>query len=186
MHVVAGGIKLNSPEGEEERVNINKIIGHPDYNNRDLTNDICLLKVDIPLLSFFFSPPVSAFLFFLFTFYNNRDLTNDICLLKVDTPFPTLSLPLSFFFFPPVTAFFCFLLLYTNENTVSYELAYARLKPPSPSPVLSVVRAICANEAMTVGVGSWKNTPFIYHNSYVRQCPLRPLPSSVTTPGRKF
>jgi hypothetical protein len=48
MHVVAGGIKLNSPEGEEERVNINKIIGHPDYNNRDLTNDICLLKVDTP------------------------------------------------------------------------------------------------------------------------------------------
>jgi len=49
MHVVAGGIKLNSPEGEEERVNVNKIIGHPDYNNRDLTNDICLLKLATPL-----------------------------------------------------------------------------------------------------------------------------------------
>jgi hypothetical protein len=55
MHVVAGGIKLNSPEGEEERVNINKIIGHPDYNNRDLTNDICLLKVDTPTPRLFFS-----------------------------------------------------------------------------------------------------------------------------------
>ena len=46
MHVVAGGIKLNSPEGEEERVNVANIIGHPDYNSRDLTNDICLLKAN--------------------------------------------------------------------------------------------------------------------------------------------
>jgi hypothetical protein len=70
MHVVAGGIKLNSPEGEEERVNINKIIGHPDYNNRDLTNDICLLKVVTP------PPPPPFFLLLspcvcltLFSFY---------------------------------------------------------------------------------------------------------------------
>jgi secreted trypsin-like serine protease len=47
LHVVAGGIKLNSPEGEEQRVNVDRIIGHPDYNSRDLTNDICLLKVQM-------------------------------------------------------------------------------------------------------------------------------------------
>jgi len=49
MHVVAGGIKLNSAEGEEERRDIDKIIGHPDYDSRDLTNDICMLKLSKPL-----------------------------------------------------------------------------------------------------------------------------------------
>ena len=49
LHVVAGGIKLNSPEGEEQRVNVAQILGHPDYNSRDLTNDICLLKVNVLL-----------------------------------------------------------------------------------------------------------------------------------------
>jgi len=49
MHVVAGGIKLNNNEGEEERRDIDKIIGHPDYSSRDLTNDICLLKLKEPL-----------------------------------------------------------------------------------------------------------------------------------------
>ena len=72
MHVVAGGIKLNSGEGEEQKVDIQQIIGkyiycliwticifsvisilltshlgHPDYSSNDLTNDICLLKVNI-------------------------------------------------------------------------------------------------------------------------------------------
>merc|ERR1711915_576237 len=49
MHVVAGGIKLNTGEGEEERRDIEKIIGHPDYSSQDLTNDICLLKLEKPL-----------------------------------------------------------------------------------------------------------------------------------------
>merc|ERR1711872_746785 len=49
MHVVAGGIKLNAGEGEEERRDIAKIIGHPDYSSQDLTNDICLLKLSTPL-----------------------------------------------------------------------------------------------------------------------------------------
>ena len=46
MHAVVGGIKLNNDENEEERRNIEKIIGHPDYDSQRLTNDICLLKVD--------------------------------------------------------------------------------------------------------------------------------------------
>jgi trypsin len=49
MHVVAGGIKLNANEGEEQRVDIETIIGHPDYDSSDLTNDICLLKLKTPL-----------------------------------------------------------------------------------------------------------------------------------------
>merc|ERR1712038_635944 len=49
MHVVAGGIKLNSNEGEEERRDVEKIIAHPDYSQQDLTNDICLLKLAKPL-----------------------------------------------------------------------------------------------------------------------------------------
>jgi len=49
LHVVAGGIKLNNNEGEEERRNVDEIIGHPDYSSRDLTNDICLLKLQEPL-----------------------------------------------------------------------------------------------------------------------------------------
>merc|ERR1711915_221045 len=49
MHVVAGGIKLNTGEGEEEKRDIQKIIGHPDYSSQDLTNDICLLKLEKPL-----------------------------------------------------------------------------------------------------------------------------------------
>ncbi|XP_023341659.1 trypsin-1 [Eurytemora carolleeae] len=45
MHVVAGGIKLNSGEGEEQKIDIEQIIGHPDYDSNDLTNDICMLKL---------------------------------------------------------------------------------------------------------------------------------------------
>jgi len=49
MHVVAGGIKLNAAEGEEEKRDLEKIIGHPDYDSNQLTNDICLLKLTKPL-----------------------------------------------------------------------------------------------------------------------------------------
>merc|ERR1719276_55588 len=49
MHVVAGGIKLNAAEGEEEKRDLEMIIGHPDYDSRELTNDICLLKLKEPL-----------------------------------------------------------------------------------------------------------------------------------------
>merc|ERR1719457_69634 len=49
MHVVAGGIKLNAAEGEEEKRDLEMIIGHPDYDSRELTNDICLLKMKEPL-----------------------------------------------------------------------------------------------------------------------------------------
>lgn len=48
MHVVGGGIKLNAAEGEEEKRDIEMIIGHPDYDSRELTNDICLLKLTEP------------------------------------------------------------------------------------------------------------------------------------------
>jgi secreted trypsin-like serine protease len=76
MHVVAGGIKLDRPEGEEERVNVAKIIGHPDYNSRDLTNDICLLKATFFFLFsyiYLFVPVLfivvqSAFVFFHLNF----------------------------------------------------------------------------------------------------------------------
>jgi len=49
MHVVAGGIKLNAGEGEEERRDLEKIIGHPEYSSSNLQNDICLLKLSEPL-----------------------------------------------------------------------------------------------------------------------------------------
>merc|ERR1719374_226955 len=44
MHVVAGGIKLNNNEGEEERRDIDKIIGHPDYSSRDLPTTSAFLS----------------------------------------------------------------------------------------------------------------------------------------------
>merc|ERR1711970_1444454 len=45
MHVVAGGIKLNNFENEEEPRNIDQIIGHPNYASATITNDACLLKL---------------------------------------------------------------------------------------------------------------------------------------------
>merc|ERR1711872_679893 len=45
MHVVAGGIKLNNFENEEEPRNLDKIIGHPNYASATITNDACLLKL---------------------------------------------------------------------------------------------------------------------------------------------
>merc|ERR1719225_972877 len=45
MHVVAGGIKLNNFENEEEPRNIDHIIGHPNYASATITNDACLLKL---------------------------------------------------------------------------------------------------------------------------------------------
>jgi len=48
MHIVAGGIKLNNFENEEETRNIDHIIGHPDYSAATITNDACLLKLKEP------------------------------------------------------------------------------------------------------------------------------------------
>merc|ERR1712180_583999 len=45
MHVVAGGIKLNNFENEEEPRNIDHIIVHPNYASATITNDACLLKL---------------------------------------------------------------------------------------------------------------------------------------------
>eukprot|EP00090_Calanus_glacialis_P024739 TRINITY_DN3842_c0_g1_i2.p1 TRINITY_DN3842_c0_g1~~TRINITY_DN3842_c0_g1_i2.p1 ORF type:complete len:213 (-),score=40.56 TRINITY_DN3842_c0_g1_i2:75-641(-) len=47
MHVVAGGIKLDSSEGEEELRNVDKIIEHPNYVDGavNLGNAACLLKL---------------------------------------------------------------------------------------------------------------------------------------------
>merc|ERR1711915_322052 len=49
MHVVAGGIKLNNFENEEENRNLDHIIGHPNYAASTITNDACLLKLKEPL-----------------------------------------------------------------------------------------------------------------------------------------
>jgi len=49
MHIVAGGIKLNSYEFEEETRDVDNIIRHPEYDSQGLTNDICLLKLSDPL-----------------------------------------------------------------------------------------------------------------------------------------
>merc|ERR1739838_1041609 len=48
MHVVAGGIKLNNFENEEENRNLDAIIGHPDYSAATISNDACLLKMKEP------------------------------------------------------------------------------------------------------------------------------------------
>merc|ERR1712142_1438383 len=48
MHIVAGGIKLNNFENEEETRNIDQIIGHPDYSSATISNDACLLKLKEP------------------------------------------------------------------------------------------------------------------------------------------
>ena len=47
MHVVAGGIKLNNFENEEELRDLDKIIEHPNYidGHMNYGNDICLLKL---------------------------------------------------------------------------------------------------------------------------------------------
>lgn len=45
MHVVAGGIKLNNFENEEENRNLEHVISHPNYDSSILINDICLLKL---------------------------------------------------------------------------------------------------------------------------------------------
>jgi len=48
MHVVAGGIKLNNFENEEEPRAVAEIIGHPDYDHSTITNDACLLRMKDP------------------------------------------------------------------------------------------------------------------------------------------
>ena len=47
MHVVAGGIKLDNFENEEELRDLDKIIEHPNYIDGSINygNDICLLKL---------------------------------------------------------------------------------------------------------------------------------------------
>ena len=47
MHIVAGGIKLDQIEGEEQHRNVDKIIEHPNYVDGavNLGNDACLLKL---------------------------------------------------------------------------------------------------------------------------------------------
>jgi len=45
MHVVAGGIQLNTFEDEEQTRNLQKIIGHPNYDSNTISNDICLLHL---------------------------------------------------------------------------------------------------------------------------------------------
>ena len=45
MHVVAGGNQLYVNEGVEQRSNVDKIIGHENYDSSNINNDICLLKV---------------------------------------------------------------------------------------------------------------------------------------------
>merc|ERR1712226_1435710 len=49
LHVTAGGIKLSNFENEEEARNVDKIIGHPNYESATITNDACLLKLAEPL-----------------------------------------------------------------------------------------------------------------------------------------
>merc|ERR1711931_458866 len=41
MHVVAGGIKLNNFENEEEPRDVDSIISHPSYISSTISNDIC-------------------------------------------------------------------------------------------------------------------------------------------------
>jgi len=48
MHIVAGGIKLNNFENEEETRNLDQIISHPNYASATITNDACLLKLKEP------------------------------------------------------------------------------------------------------------------------------------------
>jgi len=48
LHVVAGGIKLNNFENEEQKRDVAEIIGHPDYDSSTITNDACLLKLKQP------------------------------------------------------------------------------------------------------------------------------------------
>ena len=49
MHIVAGGIKLDQIEGEEQLRNVDKIIEHPNYVDGavNLGNDACLLKLEV-------------------------------------------------------------------------------------------------------------------------------------------
>lgn len=48
LSAVAGGIKLDIAENEEQRKNIDKIIYHEDYNYTTITNDICVVKLSSP------------------------------------------------------------------------------------------------------------------------------------------
>ena len=52
MHVVAGGIELNTFEQEEQTRNVQKIIGHPNYDSHTISNDICLLHLQVDISSY--------------------------------------------------------------------------------------------------------------------------------------
>jgi len=45
MHVVAGGVKLNNFENEEENRNLAQIVSNPRYSSSNQENDICLLQL---------------------------------------------------------------------------------------------------------------------------------------------
>ena len=42
---MAGGVKLDLPESGVQKVNIDKVLLHEDFNYTLIQNDICLLKV---------------------------------------------------------------------------------------------------------------------------------------------
>jgi hypothetical protein len=44
--IVAGEHDLSKNDGTEQTVDVNKVIVHPEYNDFDISNDICLLKLD--------------------------------------------------------------------------------------------------------------------------------------------
>ena len=45
IHAMAGGVKLDLPESGVQKVNIDKVLLHEDFNYTLIQNDICLLKV---------------------------------------------------------------------------------------------------------------------------------------------
>merc|ERR1711892_120403 len=59
MHIVAGGIKLNNFEDEEENRDVEAIIGHESYSDQNLSNDICLLKLTEPFVWTDFIQPIA-------------------------------------------------------------------------------------------------------------------------------
>merc|ERR1712121_570875 len=47
---IVGGIELNTFEEEEQTRNLQKIIGHPNYDSNTISNDICLLHLQESLI----------------------------------------------------------------------------------------------------------------------------------------
>jgi hypothetical protein len=44
--IVAGEHNLAKNDGTEQNVDVSNVIMHPEYNDFDISNDICLLKLD--------------------------------------------------------------------------------------------------------------------------------------------